>query len=541
MEKDLKMTRRGFVWGLFTLCATALTGCATTLVTKTREVASRIPMPDFGPINRKNLILNAFSGDNPDKAHLVLWNIKKKNKRPELIFTEKKRLVIVGGGMSGLITAHLLKEYSPVILEQAERMGGNAKGESLSGIDYSIGAAYIARPELDSEAGKLLLELGLFGKWRERSDEDPVEISSRKVNEIWTDGQNENALRLKEYFTKLYSGSEGVPEIPFRNKDQRELVEKLDKKSLLQHLQDQIVGDIPPPVFTLLDNYCRSSFGTGASETSAAAGLNFLSGEFNPICYFPGGNSAISEKLTEKLFESLPEDSLRVSSLVTNVKATGAGAETTYVDASGNKRRILSDAVVMACPKFVVKRILEGIETKRTAAIEEIEYRAYTVANVLINKKIDREFYDLFFLSQKEQGLVTDVIYGGQSLDSKQTVLTLYAPLAYSGGRGDLFSETYEGMRKKFEEQLEKTILPFFKMKKTDIEELRITRWGHPMPAAKTGIITSKALETVRTPFKDKVFFVEQDNWCLPAFETCVAEANYFAPQIAELLKRNFS
>ncbi len=536
MDQDFKITRRGFVSGILTVCATSFIGCATSVIAKARDVASRVPMPDFGPINRGKLAAKIFSGDNPEKAHQILWNLKNRTKASFVASLERKRLVVVGGGMSGLISAYLLKAYSPVVLEQAERLGGNSKGENLAGIDYSIGAAYINRPDLDSQTGKLLLELGLFGKWRERTEEDPVELSGRKIAALWEEGKEENALKLKEYFETLYKTADAVPEIPFRDAAQKDLVTRLDKKSLLTHLQGQISGEIPTSILTYLENYCRSSFGTAASETSAAAALNFLSGEFNPICSFPGGNSAISEKLSEKLFESLPENSLRVSSLVTKVKVVADGVEVTYVDSNSNTKKILADSVVMSCPKFVVKRILDGIEPKREAAIDEMEYRAYVVGNILVNKNISKDFYDLFFLSQKEQGLVTDVIYGGQSADGEKTLLTLYAPLAYSGGRTQLFSENFETVKKKMEAQLENTILPFFKLKKSDIEELRLTRWGHPMPAAKPGFISSDTLALVRAPFKDRVFFVEQDNWCLPAFETCVSEAYAAAPKISAFL-----
>jgi len=32
------------------------------------------------------------------------------------------------------------------------------------------------------------------------------------------------------------------------------------------------------------------------------------------------------------------------------------------------------------------------------------------------------------------------------------------------------------------------------------------------------------------------VFFVEQDNWALPSFETAVGEAWHFAPRVAKAL-----
>jgi protoporphyrinogen oxidase len=45
-------------------------------------------------------------------------------------------------GLSGLITAYPLRKFKPIILEQSPRFGGNAKGQSGRGLEYSIGAAF---------------------------------------------------------------------------------------------------------------------------------------------------------------------------------------------------------------------------------------------------------------------------------------------------------------------------------------------------------------------------------------------------------------
>lgn len=533
-DSEFKITRRGFLSGVVALLGLPLVGCVSASLKKAGKMAGKLPFFNFGPINRTDLAPKTFSGDNPERAHAILWGSQEEAKK-EISPIEKKRLVIVGGGMSGLVSAFLLKKYSPIVLEQAERLGGNSKGESFQGIDYSIGAAYINLPELDSEPGKLLSDLGLFGKWIERQKEDPVEISGKKVEAFW---ENRDLKKLKKYLETLYKTSKDIPEIPFRDVTQKMKTKKLDKLSLWAHLKKVAEGEIPEDARVFLENYCRSSFGARADEISAAAGLSFLSGEFNPICYFRGGNSAISEKIAENLYHSLPDNSLRILSTVIKVKVVSAGVEITYIDSEKNIKKIISETAILSCPKFVVKRILEGIEPERERAINEIEYRAYVVGNAIVKGNIPENFYDLFFLSQKNEGAVTDVIYGGRSPDGQNTVLTLYSPLAYTGGRNALFSESFDGMKAKLESQLEKTILPYFNLKKGDLLDLRIARWGHPVPVAKPGMITSEALARVRSPFKDKVFFIEQDNWCLPAFETCVSEAYFFAPKVEAILNR---
>src|SRR4051812_897795 len=83
----------------------------------------------ISPIDRTIALVSqdGFSGDQPQaRAHPVLWS---KPSRDEIAFapSEKAPLVIIGGGMSGLITAYLLRAHRPIVLEQASQLGGNAK------------------------------------------------------------------------------------------------------------------------------------------------------------------------------------------------------------------------------------------------------------------------------------------------------------------------------------------------------------------------------------------------------------------------------
>ncbi len=47
-----------------------------------------------------------------------------------------------------------------------------------------------------------------------------------------------------------------------------------------------------------------------------------------------------------------------------------------------------------------------------------------------------------------------------------------------------------------------------------------------------SGLIAQGVCDTLRRPFQDHVFCVNQDNWALPAVETCLLEAAYQAPRV---------
>ncbi len=121
----------------------------------------------ISPINRTIQDHSFFSGDDFSRPHHILWDKKSYIESIGGLTKpiRKEELVIIGGGMSGLMSAYLLRDKKPVILEQASRFGGNAKGEAWKGLQYSIGAAYLIKPDQDSGPYKLLKDLGIINHW----------------------------------------------------------------------------------------------------------------------------------------------------------------------------------------------------------------------------------------------------------------------------------------------------------------------------------------------------------------------------------------
>jgi len=512
-----------------------------------------------GPIDRglPDLAPREFFGDRPEHPHSVLWDkagyIQKIGGLPSA--TEEVPLVIVGGGLSGLTTAYLLREHNPVVLEQAARFGGNAKGMSWRGIDFSLGAAYFIEPDFETDLGKLCLELGLDKAWRVKSEEDPVEVGGKIFSEFWggqtTDGDKSQFERLAEYFRTVNEGEDiAFPDIPIEDPEQNDYINTLDRLSFLDHLKEKAGGELHPHIETAIEHYCWSSFGGSASEISAAGGLNFYASEFSNLVVFPGGNAGAAEIILQKVHSAIGEERLRPSSLVFDVRAGDDGAFVSYLQTDGTVKTIKAKAVVMACPKFVCGRIIDGIEADRLAAIQKMRYRSYLVANVLLNVESPDPVYDLYLLGKgshrannprelsNEQG-ATDVIvasFAKPNVD-KHTVLTLYRGVPYDGARAELLVPTsYDKYRKEFENQFSKDIEPLLHAGKMTAVDFRISRWGHPLPLSATGLIADGTLEKARAPFRERVFFVEQDNWALPAFETAVTEALTSAPKIKEFL-----
>lgn len=70
-----------------------------------------------------------------------------------------------------------------------------------------------------------------------------------------------------------------------------------------------------------------------------------------------------------------------------------------------------------------------------------------------------------------------------------------------------------------------------------DVLDVRLTRWGHPLPLAEVGLVADGHCEAARRPIAGRVFFAHQDNWCSPAFEPSFATANEVTGQLAQVLR----
>lgn len=544
--------------------ALAGSGAATLLLARCAGVspaARHVPAPlslPFGPIDRTldDLTSAEFSGEQPEPAHRILWDREAflASAGPPA-HAEEVPLVIIGGGIAGLAAAWLLRHHRPVVLERAPRFGGASRGEAWRGIDYALGAAYFMRPDEDTPIAVFLNSLGLAP--RVKREEDPVVLAGRRHQRFWageSDPSNAAGIRrLASYFHAVLHEEEGYvfPDIPITDPTRRPAVEALDRSSFLKHLQEIAGGPLHPHAAAALEHYCWSSLGASMAEVSAAAGVNFYAAEFGEVCVLPGGNAAVAERLVERLAAQLPPGHLRPGCLAVDVTADDAAVQVRYMNASGALATLRARAAVLACPKFIVARILRELEPARRAAIDRLRYRAYLVANVLLARGVRHDFYDLFLAGEgnapypdveaaaARQGATDVVLATWARPQSDRAVLTLYRPLPFDGGRAAVYDDaSFITYRRQFAEQLEREILPLVGAKAQDVVDLRIARWGHPLPVAEVGWIAAGLPEVLRAPFRRRVFFVQQDNWALPAFETAVTEALLTAPAVDRLLKQ---
>ncbi len=490
------------------------------------------------PIADVNAPAPSFLADDFSRPHEVLWKLDEHfaNHGPPPPPREQVGLVIVGGGMSGLGLAWLLRDLQPMVLEQAPRFGGNSKGERWQGIEYSMGAAYFVDTDPDEELRtKFYAPLGLDKAWRLVGD-DPVVTSDHLQYRFWEGSTDKKRARdfakAKTWFIDvLRHHYPDIPWAPGGHLDEAALA-ALDSKSMKEELEVKLGTALHPHVATLCDHYAWSTFLCGWGEISAAAFLCSFVAEFDGVVVLPGGNAFAAERLLEQTATAVPPTNLRPSTLVIRVAQAADGVDVTALGPDGAPYTVRAKACVMACPKFVAKKLLVDLPAAQRAAMERIKYRSYVVANALIEAPLNVDAYDVYLLGSAAPGAdlqaestrqgITDVVLGhwAKHGDPKYSVLTLYRPYPYEGARAALFDPaSFARVKAELEAQLP-GILSLFKLKPEQVRELRVARWGHPINLSLKGQIADGTWAAARAPIGDRVFFCEQDNWPAPCIET---------------------
>ncbi len=547
------ITRRSFLAGTAAAGATvALSGCK-----KLGGEPDDVKAPDLRPVTSQVVIDDnpiaahpenappGFFGDDPHRFHPLLWNkagaVAQYGGLPTDASTfERTKVCIVGGGLAGLSSAFLLRDFKPLVLEGATRLGGNAKAQTWNGVTYGQGSAYITNATHGDEHMKMLAELGLVGRFDDPTH-DQMYIDGVVHKEFWfggTDGKRAKDFRAAwDYFERVRK--KAFPEVPFDPKGDltREQWTALDQKTFADEVKSALGKQLHPHVEDVIRQYCWSSFGADHTEISAAAGLNFLASDLGGMFVFPGGNASISQALVNRLRKDLGPDALRSSLRVLDVRRVEDGVRVTYLGVDDKLHTVLADTAVVATPKFVAKKLIDDLPAEQLEAIAQIKYRAYIVGHVMVDQPREADFHDLYCIAGKppdgtlkeelDKRPFTDCVLATFATNGhpERTVLNLYRGLPYDESRADLYQpEAYARHRGLLEGVVPK-LVKALGLNPDKVRDIRMSGWGHPMVIPTPGLISSGVPQRASTPHKDRIFFAQQDNHAMSAFEVAFAAA----------------
>lgn len=510
------------------------------------EVEASSPIADVtGDYSNTN-----FTGDEMTRPHDSFWDlpgyINRKGGYPAR--ATEVPIVVVGGGMSGLLTTYMLRDLKPTLIELNPRFGGNSRGEKFRGTAYTIGAAYITIPDKGTSIETFLKEMNLNPR-HENPDEARVHMQGKGLFNLWKSDSDPKLRASAEMVEKEFNRivENAFPSIPFDEKSgmTRDELHRMDAMTAHAWLAEKF-PQLHPAIGEYFQLYGWSSFGASLQELSAAQFINFVSTETLGVLAFPGGNSTITKALHSTLMKN-PERMIS-GSIVLEVRKNGDKVEVLFEDAGGTLRLLRARTAIVCTPKYVAKRIVRDVPADQLQAWSRIEYRAYVVANVLMRTKKKSAAFDVYCLEGKipppssfgrrTDRAVTDMISADWANGDRGqvSIQTIFRPYPFDGARSLLTSGeiAYNRIKSDVEQSLSSKLADLGH-EPADIAGFRITHWGHAIPVAKPGGVSEGQIDLIGRPIENKIFFANQDNILNPAFETCFAMAEEASAEVRKL------
>ena len=403
-------------------------------------------------------------------------------------------LVIIGGGMSGLTAAYLSLDLDWLLLEKEPHFGGNAYMMNFRGTAYGTGSAFVDSPVAAQMATQLGLKPLAIDNW------DGSFLHGEFVADTWGEGLDHlpYAPPVRVSFKKFRQAMLAI--------DVEKRSRELDNTPFSKFLEGYA-----PEVRQWFDAYGPSNWGALSRETSSMVAIGevqALSGEErkDERSTWPGGLGALSKRLAEKL-QAKSKERMVTGATILAVRPQRNAVHVSYMR-GGRITTVAAKAVIMATPKFITARIVEGLPQAQRLAMQKIRYAPYCVVNLIYDKVVFDQGYDTWCPGYS----FTDFIVADWTIRNRAgykrayNILTCYTPMRETE-RGVLLTD--EGAR-----DLASRVLADVKrvLGKADVDplEVHIYRRGHPMYMATPGNHT-RVLPVAGRPL-DRIFFANTDS-----------------------------
>jgi oxygen-dependent protoporphyrinogen oxidase len=406
----------------------------------------------------------------------------------------KRDVVIVGGGVSGLAAAYQLRDLDFLLLEKELHWGGSAYLMEYQGTPYATGSAFLAKSE---RAYDFAREIGL--EPLPIDDSDGTILKGEWIPDTWRSGLDKlpYPASIREGFKKF---RKELLAIDLEKRDG-----ELNGTPFLKLIQGY-----PDEIKQWWDTYGPSNWGATSEETAASLALDDfheLAGENGTDYYtWPGGLGAITRKLAEILQQKYPGN-MRSGATIVAVVPEKDAVNVTYVEGSELKT-VTAKCVIMATPKFITRRLVDGLPAKQSEAMHRIGYIPYAVVNLIFDKPVFNKGYDTWCPGNRFSDFVVAdwVVRNQPGYKQKYNILTCYTPLR----REERALLLTEASARQIAEEVLRDFQKLFPGSNVDPLEVHLYRRGHPLYMSTPGLFTD-VQPLIRQPM-DRIFFANTDS-----------------------------
>jgi monoamine oxidase len=286
-------------------------------------------------------------------------------------------------------------------------------------------------------------------------------------------------------------------------------LEKRGKELYNLPLSDLLKG-YPDELKQWWDTYGASNYGATTEDAAAAVGVIELQAMAEESAKddrftWPGGLATISNKLAEILAAKSAER-LQTGATTVAVVSDKSEVQVTYMQGTELKT-VAAKAVIMATPKFITRRIVEGLPEKQSEAMHQIRYIPYAVVNLIFDRPVFSKGYDTWCQGNTFTDIIVAdwVVRNQPGYKQKYNILSCYTPLREEE-RGMLLTEP---SARRVATNVLRDFQKLFPGSNVDPLEVHLFRRGHPLYMSTPGLFTN-VQPLVRQPM-ERVFFANTD------------------------------
>lgn len=492
-------------------------------------------------------------------ANHALGHRIRDGKMPQPTSERRRRVVVVGAGVSGLAAArHLYRRgmRDLAVLELESEIGGNAASGRNAVSAYPWGAHYVPIPGADAgEVVQLFRELGVItgvderGRPIYREDflcHDPTERLFALGH--WQEGlvpqvglSPEESRQMEAFlremaFLKNQMGADGRPAftIPLDASSADESFRRWDGITMAAWMHQR--GYSARPLKWYVNYCCRDDFGAGMDRVSAWAGIHYFAARRGEaanapsysVVTWPEGNGWLVERLREGLTEHIS-----CGSAVWAIRAGSHDVELDVFEASsGQSVRYRADVVLMAIPRFIARRLIPDLAPEPVPTYGPWMVANLTLTGIPINRGVPMAWDNVVY----ESPSLGYVMATHQSLASHpfETVLTYYLPLDQlepAAAREVALNRTHT----EWCELILGDLTPIHPDLRSLVARIDVKVWGHGMVVPTPGYIWGGARQALSHRL-GAIHFAHTDLSGISLFEEAYCRGCATARRMAEAL-----